>query len=251
MVSTVACLAALAAWSSARATAEPMVRIAETRFTMGTNDARARPAERPERVVTAGPFWIDRTEVTVGAYRACVSRGACARPAKTSTACTYDLGDPELPVSCVGWSAALAFCVAHGKRLPREAEWELAARGTSPAAYPWGGGYTGCGHAITLVKEGTQKSCGKTGPLRVGSRPAGASPFGLLDMSGNLEEWTLDWFGDLANGERTPAAGASHVLRGGGWLSAPSEARVTSRSWGSVVEAGPNVGFRCARDDAP
>ena len=196
-----------------------MLRIPGGRFTMGTSEKNAPANERPARSVAVPAFWIDRTEVTVGAYRACVERGACQRPTRTSPTCTFDLGDPQLPVSCVAWSSANAYCLAVGKRLPREIEWENAARGTTPIRYPWGGGH-GC----------------------VGGFP------GLFDMSGNVEEWVADWYADSVS-ELSPRAGASHVLRGGGWLSAPSLARTTSRNWGSVREAGPNVGFRCAKDD--
>jgi formylglycine-generating enzyme required for sulfatase activity len=224
-----------------------MLRIPGGRFTMGTSEKNAPPNERPARSVAVPAFWIDRTEVTVGAYRACVERGACARPTRTSPACTFDLGDPQLPVSCVGWSSANAFCLAVGKRLPREIEWENAARGTTPIRYPWGGGH-GCGVAATLAGETTNRSCSGKRPSHVGAHLGGASPYGVLDMSGNVEEWVADWYADSVS-ELSPRAGASHVLRGGGWLSAPSLARTTSRNWGSVREAGPNVGFRCARDD--
>jgi formylglycine-generating enzyme required for sulfatase activity len=224
-----------------------MLRIPGGRFTMGTSEKNAPANERPARSVAVPAFWIDRTEVTVGAYRACVERGACARPTRTSPNCTFDLGDAQLPVSCVSWSSANAYCLAVGKRLPREIEWENAARGTTPIRYPWGGGH-GCGVAATLAGETTNRSCSGRRPSRVGAHLGGASPFGVLDMSGNVEEWVADWYADSVS-ELSPRAGASHVLRGGGWLSAPSLARTTSRNWGSVREAGPNVGFRCARDD--
>lgn len=224
-----------------------MLRIPGGRFTMGTSEKNAPPNERPARSVAVPAFWIDRTEVTVAAYRACVDRGACARPSRTSPMCTFELGDPQLPVSCVSWSSANAFCLAVGKRLPREVEWENAARGTTPIRYPWGGGH-GCGVAATLAGETTNRSCSGKRPSRVGAHLGGASPYGVLDMSGNVEEWVADWYADSVS-ELSPRAGASHVLRGGGWLSVPSLARTTSRNWGSVREAGPNVGFRCARDD--
>ena len=224
-----------------------MARIPGGRFTMGSGDKAAPSNERPQRVVSVPPFWIDKTEVTVAAYRACVDRGSCPKPDRTSHACTYDLGDPQLPMSCVTFRAASAYCAAVGKRLPREVEWELAARGTTPIRYPWGGGGTGCGQAVTLTKDTSQTSCGKR-PARVGSHPGNASPFGLYDMSGNVEEWVADWYTESVS-EASPPAGASHVLRGGGWLTPPSLAKTTSRNWGSVMEAGPNVGFRCARDD--
>lgn len=225
-----------------------MIRIPGGRFTMGSNEKAAPPNERPARLVVLPPYWIDKTEVTVAAYRACVDRGACARPPRTTADCTYDRPEPTLPVSCVTWAMAKAFCHAAGKRLPAEAEWELAARGTTPIRYPWGGHTGGCGAAQTLTREGTQRTCGGRGPTKVGAHALGASPFGVHDMSGNVEEWVADWYAEGAS-EASPRAGSSHVLRGGGWMSPPSQAKTTSRSWGSVLEAGPNVGFRCARDD--
>lgn len=228
-----------------------MVRVAGGKFTMGTDDKKAPPNERPARVVTVAPFWIDKTEVTVAAYRACVDRGACPKPAKTSPACTYDLGDPLLPINCVPWTSAQAFCAAANKRLPREVEWEMAARGTTGVKYPWGGASAnGCGGAVTLATDATQRSCGGKKPARVATHPAGVSPYGLHDMAGNVEEWVADWYGEAVS-DLSPRAGASHVLRGGGWLSFPSQAKTTSRNWGSAREMGPNVGFRCAKDDTP
>ena len=224
-----------------------MLRIPGGRFTMGTSDKNAPANERPARTVAVPAFWIDRTEVTVGAYRGCVDRGACVRPLRTSPMCTFELGDPQLPIACVPWSSANGYCLAIGKRLPREVEWENAARGTTPIKYPWGGG-PGCGLAAMLAGETTNRSCSGGHPSRVGAHVGGASPYGVQDMSGNVEEWVADWYSDSLS-ELSPRAGASHVLRGGGWLTAPSLARTTTRNWGSVREAGPNVGFRCAKDD--
>lgn len=225
-----------------------MVRIPGGRFTMGSADKKSPPNERPSRVVVVAPFWIDKTEVTVGAYRSCVDRGACPRPARTSSSCTYDLGDPLLPISCVPWTSAQAYCISVSKRLPREVEWEIAARGPTPIKYPWGGSGAGCGVAVTLATDRTQRSCGRKKPARVGTHPGGVSPYGVHDMSGNVEEWVADWYGETVS-DLSPRAGASHVLRGGGWLSRPSDAKTTSRNWGSSREMGPNVGFRCAKDE--
>jgi formylglycine-generating enzyme required for sulfatase activity len=225
-----------------------MIRVAGGSFTMGSADPRSPANERPRHLETVAPFWMDRTEVTVGAYRACVEANACERPARSSASCTYDAGEPRLPVSCVHWRDADAFCRAAGKRLPREAEWELAGRGSRGTRYPWGGSAGGCLFAATLMSETTGRTCTK-GPSRVGAHPAGASPLGFQDLSGNVEEWMSDWYVENLAYGGAPAAGASHVLRGGGWQSAPSAARTTSRNWGSSLEAGPNVGFRCAADD--
>jgi formylglycine-generating enzyme required for sulfatase activity len=225
-----------------------MARIPGGKFTMGTDDKKAPPNERPARIVSISPFWLDKTEVTVVAYRACVDKGSCPKPARSSVSCTWDQGEPQLPISCVPWTSAQAFCSSAGKRLPTEVEWEMAARGSTPIRYPWGGqSAAGCGAAVTLASDATQRSCSGKRPMKVGSHVMGASPFGIFDMSGNVEEWVADWYAETAS-DLSPRAGASHVLRGGGWLSPPSAARTTSRNWGSAREMGPNVGFRCAKD---
>lgn len=223
-----------------------MALIPATRFTMGTTDRAAPPNERPPRTVSLPAFYIDRTEVKVGDYRQCVERRACAAPQRSSAACTWEMGDPELPVSCVRWADAASYCRWAGKRLPREAEWELAARGPNPGVrYP---GQPGCGGSNTMLTDTTPRSCSGKRPWRVGTHPAGASPFGVHDLSGNVEEWVSDFYVETVTDAAAPRAGASHVLRGGGWMTIPTAARTTARNWGSVLEAGPNVGFRCAKD---
>jgi formylglycine-generating enzyme required for sulfatase activity len=223
-----------------------MLRLPGARFMMGSANQRAPANERPARPATVGTFWIDRTEVTVGAYRACLDAGTCGRPSRASASCTFDAGDPELPVSCVRWTDADTYCRFAGKRLPTEREWEYAARGVFATPFPWGGA-AACANAVTLVNEQSGRSCAQR-PARVGTHPAGASLFGAQDMSGNVEEWTADWYVESLGPGPAPRAGAAHVLRGGGWLSPPSQSRTTSRDWGSALEAGPNVGFRCAKD---
>jgi formylglycine-generating enzyme required for sulfatase activity len=225
-----------------------MLRLPGGRFTMGSADRASPPNERPPHAVTIAPFWIDRTEVAVGAYRACVDARACGRPATSSVECTFDLDDPELPVSCVRWQDADAYCRWAGKRLPHESEWEFAARGAFGYRYPWGGWRSTCALATTLLRDGSGARCEAARPSRVGAHPQGASLWGVQDLSGNVEEWTADWYAETYAGN-APRSGASHTLRGGGWLSEPSAARTTSRDWASSIEAGPNVGFRCAKDD--
>jgi formylglycine-generating enzyme required for sulfatase activity len=226
-----------------------MLKLPGGHFTMGSASARAPANEHPVRNLTIPSFWIDRTEVTVAAYRACVDAHACPKPARASATCTYDADDPDLPVSCVHWADADAYCGFVGKRLPTEREWEYAARGSFALPFPWGAGPS-CANAVTLINEQSGRSCARR-PARVGTHPGGGSIFGVQDMSGNVEEWTADWYVELLGPGPAPRAGAAHVLRGGGWLSAPSQSRTTSRDWGSALEAGANVGFRCAKDAEP
>lgn len=224
-----------------------MMLISEGVFFMGP----ATPRASPRGPLKVSSFWLDRTEVTVGAYRACVSRGQCAAPHKTSAKCSYDSNDLNLPINCVRWAESERFCRHDGKRLATEIEWEFAARGAQGLSYPWGvggGGQGICKLAATLAAERNWgKSC-TNGPVRVGSYPKGASPFGVLDMSGNVEEWVSDWYVERP-GPTPPSSGNGYVLRGGSWASPPSMARGTARTWASAIEAGPTVGFRCAKTE--
>lgn len=225
-----------------------MILVKGTRYVMGNPDRTAPANERPPRAVSVQSFWIDKTEVSVGDYRACVDAQSCVRPQTGSPACTFDQGDPLLPVNCVRWVDATQYCRHMQKRLPKEVEWELAAKGPQGARYAGGGG---CMGAVTLLSDTTHRSCSGNRPGRVGARPGSASYYGVQDLSGNLEEWVQDFYTDTLTDAALPRTGAAHVLRGGGWLQGPSAARTTARNWGSAIEAGANVGFRCARDDSP
>lgn len=223
-----------------------MVLVPGGRFPMGTNFPKSPPNERPQRVVAAAPFWIDKTEVTVAAYKACVEGKHCERPRKSSAACTFDVGEGDLPVNCVRWQDAESFCRNAKKRLPSEVEWELSARGPAGYVYPWGNRLPDCKLANTLIRDNSGRGC-TARPWRVGSVPSNASLYGVLDLTGNVEEWTADWYSEHLS-DVAPRSGASHSLRGGGFQTAPSRSRSSTRDWGSAIEAGPNVGFRCAQD---
>jgi formylglycine-generating enzyme required for sulfatase activity len=236
-----------------------MLRVAGGRFRMGLVGGRAEPNESPTRQVEVRPYWLDLSEVSVGAYRACVERGACRQPSGASPACTYGRGAPELPVNCVGFEDAERYCAAQGKRLPTEAEWEFAARsGNNDSPWPWGPAPPSCLRVTAALGDSLRDLCGRDGPRPAGALKAGRTRSGFFDLSGNVEEWVADWYDDRypAIGEgavdrdpKGPAAGVAHVLRGGSWLSRWPALRVTARSWGSAAERGPTVGFRCARDD--
>ncbi len=238
---------------------EGMVFIPGGEFTMGQENPHVgEPNERPPHRVQLAPFWIDRTEVTARAMTACIARGECLGVVTRGAGCTLDRPDAaDFPANCVSWQAADAYCRAVGKRLPSEAEWEFAAGGGLHIRYPWGNAAIRCDLATTLVSNRSGVSCSSTGPRPVGSHPHGASPYGAVDMVGNVEEWVADWYADRyaihsepsvpAAAPPGPAYGVAHVLRGGGWMSAPRDARVAARNWGSLNESGANVGFRCAR----
>ena len=164
------------------------------------SDAKAPFAnhEPSHRVTMSRDFWIDTTEVTVAMYSACVTGGACARAGlhgqigankgealyeKFQRQCNdpNDAAKAQYPANCVDQFQAHDYCAYVNKRLPTEAEWEYAARGSDGRTWPWGEAAPDCLHAVT------GRSC--QGPLAVGSVPEGASPVGALDMAGNVFEW--------------------------------------------------------------
>jgi len=135
-------------------------------------------------------FQIDKYEVTVALYRRCVDAGSCGPPIG-GYQCTWDEnGKEDHPVDCMWWNSAGNFCAWAGKRLCSESEWEKAARGTDGRKYPWGNETATCEYAV--MNDGSGQGCGTEGTMAVGSKPAGASPYGALDMAGNAMEWVED-----------------------------------------------------------
>ena len=175
-------------------------------FLMGDDDQY----DNPRRTVTLDIFWIYKTPVTVGQYRKfCQAVGREMAPAPS-----WGWKDDH-PVVNVSWHDAKAYCDWAGAALPTEAQWEKAARGTDGRKYPWGNDWDP-GRLQCSKKEGGD--AGST--ARVGSFPAGASPYGCLDMAGNVWEWCADWYdasyrNSVNNNPQGPASGAPRVLRGG------------------------------------
>lgn len=234
----------------------PLVYIPAGKFLMGAaaDDKDANLDEKPQHEVSLDAFWIDRTEVTNGMYAVCVAEGVCHKPADTNSSTRtsyYDHPDyADYPVIDVDWFMARNYCRWAGRRLPTEAEWEKAARGTDGRAYPWGIQDPGC----DLLNYGGIKGCvGDTS--KVGSYPAGTSPYGALDMAGNVWEWVEDWYTDTyysqspGSNPQGPSSGTDEllrVLRGGAWGSSEGFVHSADRLTGRSDSRGSTIGFRCA-----
>lgn len=206
-------------------------------------------SEIPQRLISLPGFWIERTETTYRQYQRCVQAGVCQKPKNP--------GLPDRPVVGVTWLHATTYCRWAGGRLPTEAEWELAARGLSPQLFPWGNVWhnQASNHGTFSAPHKSSRpdpSDGFTHSAPVGQFLTGRSPYRLLDMAGNVAEWTADCFHTSyyrqAPAHRPlyqPPGCISHTIRGGSWLSPPWEIRTTSRIPMPSDATSPTVGFRC------
>ena len=240
--------------------------------------------EKPQHPVKLAPFCIDVTEVTQAAYGACVDAGSCIPPrCKKGRDAGWDpVARSKYPVVCIDWSEARAFCAFVGKRLPTEAEWELAARGAERRLFPWGEKHPRCGDVVfgrgaDLPSGRNCKNLDST-PDSVGRSKQDVTPDGVFDLGGNVLEWVQDRFeeryascdgeckdpvvDEAADGGAAKGKGGQgsqgakkskkpepvlRVVRGGSYNFPADACRGAGRSRQPQDVAQGNVGFRCAK----
>lgn len=232
-----------------------MVVVPAGEYVLGSRSADPKRCEAQRIVYSAKrPFLIDRTEVTLAEYLGCIRAGVCTstrahaeeqapwRGLEWCNELRAARGDKvnDNPANCVDRSQAEAFCKWKGKRLPTDDEWEQAARGPGGNEYPWGGEEPSCDRAVFGRQQ--PPLCPGRGTAPVGSLPHGASSFGILDMSGNVWEWTSTY---------CRAAGPDRIgtLRGGGFEWSPEQLRPWHRLPWRPDQGGVSTGFRCAMDN--
>ncbi len=229
----------------------PMVLVPAGEFMMEArqDDKMADKDERITHAVYLDAFSIDQYEITTARYAKFVQATKRSAPKYWSEEVLKQ--HERKPVVGVDWNDAVAYCSWAGKRLPTEAEWEKAARGTDQRLYPWG-------NAEPSQQRANFDHCCDSnhyGDLTdVGSFDGGTSPYGVHDMAGNVWEWVADWSDEGYYGksrERNPtrlSSGDKRVVRGGAWDSAPAYIRSSYRLRLSPMFRLDNIGFRCARD---
>lgn len=244
----------------------PMVLIPEGCFTMGTNNIgkeqnQGFPNEGPEHTVCLKAYYIDQFEVTIERYAKFMKETGHGPPPLWDDEAVATAGDR--PVIDTSWHDAEAYCKWAGKRLPTEAEWEKAARGTDGRRYPWGhmtpypdlanynrGDWVSYPVTLNPVTYGTEGF-----NIRLGfEKQGGRSFYGLYNMAGNAAEWVADWYDreyyskSPKDNPTGPPTGERKIYRGGGWIDPPRNLRVTARFSAEPDFQDMYLGFRCAMD---
>ncbi|MEJ7731404.1 MAG: formylglycine-generating enzyme family protein [Polyangiaceae bacterium] len=219
---------------------------------------------------------MDRTEVTVRAYQVCMQKGGCS-PASTVTPPAADAEEPagedsppadqfaeawsrrcnepqrflDHPINCVDWSSADNYCRFVGRRLPTEAEWELAARGPAARVYAWGGAAPDCQRACYDKNQSCRPAGEDVATCAVMSRKGDVTTDGVFDLGGNVAEWVVDGFAPTPAGgddPRGPEAAPLRVVKGAGFVDEAPRLHAAVRDGMAPAAAAARVGFRCAAD---
>lgn len=234
-----------------------MVLVPAGEFAMGSDNGE--PDERPVHQVFLDSYYIDQYEVTNASYRECISAKACDVP---NSRIYFDYSRyAQYPVTYVSWNMARTYCEWRGARLPTEAEWEKAARGTGGSIYPWGNIFDGsyvnfCDSNCSDSWADRYSNDGYAKISPVGSYPKGVSPYGAYDMAGNVWEWVSDWYSATYYTEYPmnnwppnptgPNEGEIRVIKGGAWISKSEGVRSAVRDRIFTTFYGDRFGFRCA-----
>jgi len=248
------------------------VYVPEGEFLMGSVEADSQDTEDelPQHLVYLDSFWIDQTEVSNRMYKACVDMGKCSLPSPEPTkyqvvngffskdSYYQNLERQNYPVIGVSWNDANTYCAWAGRRLPTEAEWEKAARGTNARKYPWGnqsptGQFVNFCDKTCTKNEDDSINDGYAYTSPIGSYPDGASPYGALDMAGNVWEWVADsydanyYYSDSHKYNPILQDNSNQkVYRGGWWSYTALPLRVADRRHVEISHRGNAGGFRCA-----
>jgi formylglycine-generating enzyme required for sulfatase activity len=220
-----------------------MVPVIGGTFQMGclATDIACNSDELPLHPVDVSDFAIDETEVTQGAYDLCIRAGMCVAPPCSSW---QPSTKANWPVACVNWTEANNYCNWLGRRLPTEAEWEIAAHGNAGFIYPWGNATPDCTRANFTL-------CSFSSTQAVKSFIAGKSVFNAYDMAGNIGEWVFDWYGsyETPSGPNPtgPPTGTQRVVRGGDYQAQSSVMRASHRMAIDPNTRVDDIGFRCAK----
>lgn len=248
--------------------AEDMVEVPAGEFWMGCHrsvDSGCDKDEEPGRNIKLAAFQIDKTEVTVDAYKQCVNAGQCSAPSTTSTFCSGNYtqrnnwsnpGRGNHPVNCVSWDQANTYCIWAGKTLPTEAQWEKAARGTDGQKYPWGNTEPASAGKVGNFADATAKRTFSDWPVIEGyddgfdmTAPVGSFPpgvYGVYDMGGNVWEWTADEYRGGYDDTSPAASGSARVVRGGSFGDNNAlRLRASDRNSNLTDTASVNLGLRC------
>jgi sulfatase modifying factor 1 len=252
-------LALLAKTQASLETPSDWVLVPAGEFEMGAEGGQAEPDEAPKHRVHVDAFYIGKYEVTNRQYHTFVKSTGHRPPDNEDP--KYDLwrgdtmldGIGELPVINVSWDDAVAYCKWSGGRLPTEAEWEKAARGTDGRTYPWGNDPV-TGNRANYSNENVTFWDGPATLARKNQFDYGRSPYGAYEMAGNVWEWVQDWYDEnyyknsSSKNPRGPSDGKERILRGGSWRNTPEILRSSNRNKETPTDRRVYAGIRCAKD---